>query len=80
MGYRRKHPPTAKQSRPPPYSPELNPIERVWLDIRRLLGDQLPASLDALADATARILREYTRETLVSFTDYGYPQLLGMHR
>lgn len=63
----------------PPYSPELNPIERVWLDLRKLLGDALPASLDTLADATARILRDYTRHTLASLTDYGYSQLLGMH-
>lgn len=66
-------------TRLPPYSPELNPVERVWLDIRKRLGAQLPASLDALADATARILRDYTRETLASLTHYGYPQLLGMH-
>lgn len=63
----------------PPYSPELNPIERVWLDIRKRLGDRLPASLDALADAAAQILRDYTRETLASLTDYGYPRLLQMH-
>ena len=63
----------------PPYSPELNPVERVWLDIRKLLGDALPASLDALANATATILREYTTDTLASLTNYGYTQLLGMH-
>jgi hypothetical protein len=63
----------------PPYSPELNPIERVWLDIRKLLGDELPASLNALADTTAKIIRDYTHQALASLTDYGYAQLLGMH-
>ncbi|MDB4949141.1 MAG: transposase [Gemmatimonadetes bacterium] len=66
-------------ARLPPYSPELNPIERVWLDIRKLLGDALPASLRALADTTATILRDYTPHTLASLTDFGYPRLLGMH-
>jgi hypothetical protein len=63
----------------PPYSPELNPIERVWLDVRKHLGDGLPANLDALADHAATILRDYTRKTLASLTDYGYTHLLKMH-
>jgi hypothetical protein len=63
----------------PPYSPELNPVERVWPDVRKLLGDTLPASLDALASATAKIFCEYTTDTLASLTNFGYPQLLGMH-
>lgn len=63
----------------PPYSPELNPIERVWLDVRKLLGDELPASLDALANATAKIFQDYTHQALASLTNYGYNLLLGMH-
>jgi len=63
----------------PPYSPELNPIERVWLDLRKHLGDSLPTSLNALADTTAKILRDYTNEALASLTDYGYNRLLGLH-
>jgi transposase len=66
-------------ARLPPYSPELNPIERVWLDVRKHLGDRLPANLDALADTTATILRDYTRQTLASLTNFGYTHLLGMH-
>jgi hypothetical protein len=63
----------------PPYSPELNPVERIWLDLRKLLGATLPASLGALADAAGTILRDYTADTLASLTAYGYTQLLGMH-
>ena len=59
--------------------PELNPVERIWLDVRKLLGATLPASLDALANATGTILRDYTADTLASLTDYGYTQLLRMH-
>lgn len=63
----------------PPYSPELNPVERLWQDLRKLLGATLPASLNALADAAGTILRDYTADTLASLTNYGYTQLLRMH-
>jgi hypothetical protein len=63
----------------PPYSPELNPVERVWLDLRRFLGDTLPSDLQALADATAAIVRNYTPDALASLTHFGYPDLLEMH-
>lgn len=56
----------------PPYSPELNPIERVWLDLRKRLGDDLPASLKALADHAAQTLCIYTNDVLASLTHFGY--------
>lgn len=60
----------------PPYSPELNPVERVWLDVRHRLGSALPASLDALADSAAQTLCTYTREALMSLTHFGYQHVL----
>jgi transposase len=39
----------------PPYSPELNPVERVWLHLReRFLSLQLFADYDAIVDACCR--------------------------
>jgi transposase len=39
----------------PPYSPELNPVERVWLYLReRFLSLQLFADYDAIVDACCR--------------------------
>ena len=36
----------------PPYSPELNPVERVWLYLKeRFLSHRLHADYDAIADA-----------------------------
>ena len=36
----------------PPYSPELNPVERIWLYLKeRFLSHRLLASYDAIADA-----------------------------
>jgi transposase len=56
----------------PPYSPELNPVERIWLDLRKHLGSDLPANLNALADDAAQVLRAYTQEALRSLTHFGY--------
>lgn len=56
----------------PPYSPELNPMERLWQDLRKWLGSTLPADLDALKEHVATILRNYSNETLASITGYEY--------
>lgn len=56
----------------PPYSPELNPMERVWQDLRKWLGSALPADLAALKEHVATILRNYSNETLASITGYEY--------
>ena len=60
----------------PPYSPELNPVERVWLDLRARLGSDLPQSLRSLADAAARTICDYTKEALMSLTHFGYEHVL----
>jgi len=56
----------------PPYSPELNPIERLWQDLRKWLSSALPADLAALKERVATILRNYSNETLASITGYEY--------
>jgi transposase len=60
----------------PPYSPELNPVERIWLDLRKHLGSDLPASLTVLADNAAQVLCAYTQETLRSLTNFGYSHVV----
>jgi transposase len=60
----------------PPYSPELNPVERVWLHLReRYLSLRLFADLDAVIegcrDAWNRLLDEPGR--IASLTDYPIP-------
>jgi len=56
----------------PPYCPELNPVERLWQDLRSRLSPELPSDLDALADDAARVVREYTPEALASIAGYDY--------
>jgi transposase len=70
----------------PPYSPELNPVERVWLFLReRYLSLRLFAGLDAVIegcrdegcrDAWNRLLDEPGR--LASLTNYPYFQKVGI--
>lgn len=56
----------------PPYCPELNPMERVWQDLRKRLSADLPAGLGALVDDVTRVVREYTPAILASLTGYSY--------
>jgi hypothetical protein len=50
----------------PPCCPELNPMERVWQDMRKRLSIDLPAGLDALVSDITRVVREYTPAVLES--------------
>lgn len=61
----------------PAYSPELNPIERLWQDLRKWLGSTLPSSLDDLKQRVAATLRAYSPASLASITGFDY--LLRAH-
>jgi hypothetical protein len=57
----------------PPYSPELNPVERVWLYLReRYLSFRLHQTGDAIVDATCLAWNALCNETgrLTSLTSY----------
>lgn len=55
----------------PPYTPEVNPMERVWEDLDTRLAGVTPATLDALLDLLCVELRAYSPAQLASLT--GYP-------
>lgn len=55
----------------PPYTPEVNPMERVWEDLESRVAGATPATLDALLDLLFAELRAYAPEQLASLT--GYP-------
>ena len=42
---------------PPPYSPDLNPIEQAWSKVRALLRAQAPTTFRRLVNAIGRSLR-----------------------
>lgn len=56
----------------PPDSPELNPAERVWQDLRGDLSDEPPTSLAALAGQTRTLICAYTPDALASLTRFDY--------
>lgn len=56
----------------PAYSPELNPVERLWEDLRYRLGSTLPPSLGALKEHAASLIRAYSPQQLASLCGYNY--------
>lgn len=59
----------------PPYSPELNPVERVWLHLRqRYLSHRLHADYNAVVDAACSAWNALRADTgrLASLTDYAW--------
>ena len=57
----------------PPYSPEINPVERVWLYLReKHWSHRLLDTADAIVDALCRAWNALTAERLRSLTSYPY--------
>lgn len=57
----------------PPYSPELNPVERVWLYLKeRFLSHRLHADYDAIVDAACEAWNRLRAEAgrIASLTSY----------
>ena len=56
----------------PPYSPELNPIERLWRDLKDKLADVMVKTIAELSDAVCSIIQAYVNATLQSLTGFTY--------
>jgi len=56
----------------PPYSPELNPIERLWRDLKDKLADVPVHTLEELSEAMGAIIQNYSQATLQSLTSFPY--------
>jgi len=57
----------------PPYSPELNPVERVWLYLReRHLSHRLLDGYEAIVDALCHAWRQLTAERIGLLTRFPY--------
>lgn len=59
----------------PPYAPELNPIERLWRDLKDWLSQFHPVTLDELSTLLCTRLNQYSPASLRSLT--GFPYLLA---
>ena len=56
----------------PPYSPELNPMVRLWRDLKDQLADTPVQTIAALSDAMCAIIQRYSPATLYSLTSFTY--------
>jgi transposase len=56
----------------PPYCPELNPMERVWRDLKDALAWLQFPTLEAQQDYIATLLQAYEAATLQALTGYTY--------
>jgi putative transposase len=56
----------------PPYSPELNPIERLWRDLKDQLATLRARTLDDLSDTVCRLIQGYSQAALKSLTGFAY--------
>jgi hypothetical protein len=56
----------------PPYSPELNPIERLWRDLKDKLADRGAKTIDELSEAVGHIIQSYSQAALMSLTGFAY--------
>lgn len=56
----------------PPYCPELNPMERVWRDLKDALAWLHFPNLDAQQEYIAALLQAYEVATLQSLSSYAY--------
>jgi DDE superfamily endonuclease len=56
----------------PPSSPELNPIERLWQDVKAQLAWVLVAALDEWEHRVETIIAQYANAAIRSLTAYPY--------
>ena len=56
----------------PPYSPELNPIERLWQDMKAKLFLQTYKTLAAMQTKVTEILRDYSDITIAKLTGFSH--------
>ena len=56
----------------PPYSPELNPVERLWQDLKDQVAFDLYESLAALRQEVRSAVCAYREKAVASLTGYDY--------
>lgn len=56
----------------PPYSPELNPIERLWQHLKRDLRWDVFSTLEQLRERVSSLLEQLTHDVVLSLTGWDY--------
>jgi putative transposase len=52
----------------PPYTPEMNPIEQIWKELRKSFANKLFATLDKVLDNLCEAIQNLSNETVKSIT------------
>ncbi len=65
-------PPNVRFIFTPPYTPEVNPMERLWEDLKDALAGHNPLSLNDLSDQLGDLIGVYTPAQLSSLTSYPF--------
>ncbi len=56
----------------PPYSPELNPAEKMWRHLKDKLAGKVFATLDNLSDKVVQLVKELDTQLIKSLTSFDY--------
>ena len=56
----------------PPYSPELNPIERLWQDLKAKLFSQVYDTIEEMQTKITEILHKYSTTTIAKITGFSF--------
>ena len=56
----------------PPYSPELNPVERVFQDMKKYLKNKVFNTIEELEDSLCEIVKLFSPKKLKNLTFYPY--------
>jgi hypothetical protein len=56
----------------PPYRPALNPIERLWRDLKAQVAGTVSKNLDALSDTVCRLLQNYAHAVRKARAGFAY--------
>lgn len=56
----------------PPYSPELNPAEKIWAKFKRDFTNRLFKTMDSLKDYVCSLALELTKKEVISITAFQY--------
>jgi transposase len=56
----------------PPYSPQVNPIERLGQEIKKFLKWELFENLDHLRERLSKVLQQLTPQTIKSVTGWDF--------
>lgn len=56
----------------PPYSPELNPAEKIWAKYKRAFSNKFYKKLEEVEDFIAEMVNKTTKKEVMGTCGYGY--------